>query len=717
MMNIRIVAAILLLLVCTTSRAQEFSAVKDLVARRVPWLLNKISFSSIPKENGKDVFVLWSKNKKIEIAASGNNAAAKAIGYYLKNYCHRSMSDMGDNLAPVEILPAIHEPVKVVSNADIRYALNYCTVSYTMAFYQWKDWEHELDWMAFNGVNLVLAPVGVEAVWQNTLRRFGFSEKEILQFIAPPAFSAWWLMGNLEGWGGPVTQGLIDREMNLQKVILKRMKALGIQPVMQGFYGMAPTTVKAKGVDVLEQGKWAGGFQRPAFLKPDDDFKKIAGIYYDEMKKLYGGDVHYFAGDPFHEGGNSNGVNVAEYGLLIQSEMQEYFPGSTWVLQGWQNNPSSQLLSMLDKSKVLVLELFGENTDNWYSRKGYEGTPFVWCSVNNFGDKSGLYGKLQRFANETYRARTGEFSSLMKGVGIMPEGITNNPVVYDFILDLAWHKEKVNADDWIKSYVTARYGMSDKNVEDAWQIFLQTVYSSFDKYQEGPGESVFCARPSLDVKSVSSWGTRARNYDVKEFKEGVKLFVSASSAMKNSKTYQIDKIDFVRQVLANEGEQAYKEMVAAFWKRDAELFQKKSASFLSLIRLQDSLLSTNKHFQLYTCLKQAEDFGKTPAEKKRALRNAKTQITYWGPDNPTTDLHDYANKEWSGLMKYFYLPRWEMFVKDCKAILQGKPGAEPDYFSFEENWAGKQDLYPPVKISSATLDSIVKRVLTMDENQ
>lgn len=564
-MKIRILCFISIMMSYTYSvNAQDFSPVRALAERRTPWLAQKLSFSTIPKENGKDVFVIQTRNGKIEISASDLNSAAKALGFYLKNYCHRSMSNMGDNLSPVAKLPVVANPIKIVSNAEIRYALNYCTVSYTMAFYKWKDWEHELDWMALNGVNLVLAPVGVEAVWQNTLRKLGYSEKEILQFIAGPAYTAWWLMGNLEGWGGPDTQSIIEQQMELQKKILKRMKALGMQPVMQGFYGMVPTTLKEKSVSLMEQGKWAGGFQRPAFLRPDNDFKKIAGIYYEEMKRIYGSDFRYFAGDPFHEGGNSGGVNVADYGKLIQSEMQQYFSGSTWVLQGWQNNPSSQLLSQLDKSKVLVLELFGENTDNWYKRKGYEGTPFVWCSVTNFGGKSGLYGKLQRFANEVYRANNGEYASLMKGVGIMPEGIDNNPVVYDFILDLSWHPEKVEVNDWIKTYATARYGAENKKVEEAWQIFLQTVYSSFDKYQEGPGESVFCARPSLDVKSASSWGTRARNYDVEKFKKGVQLFVSASSEMKNSEVFQIDKIDFVRQVLANEGEKVYADMVAAF---------------------------------------------------------------------------------------------------------------------------------------------------------
>lgn len=54
-------------------------------------------------------------------------------------------------------------------------------------------------------------------------------------------FGAWWLMGNLEGWGGPVSDTLIEQQKELQQKILGRMRELGIEPVMQGFYGMVPT--------------------------------------------------------------------------------------------------------------------------------------------------------------------------------------------------------------------------------------------------------------------------------------------------------------------------------------------------------------------------------------------------------------------------------------------------------------------------------------------
>jgi alpha-N-acetylglucosaminidase len=88
------------------------------------------------------------------------------------------------------------------------------------------------------------------------------------------------------------------------------------------------------------------------------------------------------------------------------------------------------------------------------------------------------------------------------------------------------------------------------------------------------------------------------------------------------------------------------------------------------------------------------------------------QITYWGPDNPSTDLHEYSNKEWSGLMLHFYLPRWEKFVAESLASLKGeKITASFNYFSFEQNWANQPDLYSPLKISKAKEDQIISEIL------
>jgi alpha-N-acetylglucosaminidase len=672
----------------TRGGAPVYPGVKELALRRIPWLASHLSFSSLDREDGNDVFELSTKDGMVNITASGANAAAVGLNWYLKYYCHRSMSHMGDNLSPVYPLPVVPAPVKVNASAQIRYALNYCTYNYTMSFYTWKDWEHELDWMALNGVNTMLVANGEEAVWQNVLKRMGYTSAEIDAYIPGPAYNAWWLMGNIQGWGGPMPQTqIIARKILVQKM-LARMRALGIEPVMPAFFGMVPSTLKNKlKAHIITQGSW-GAFTRPDILDPTDTaFDRIAGIFYEETQRLYGKDIHYFSGDPFHEGGITDGVDLGKAGLNIQNAMQKYFPGSVWVLQGWQQNPRAEMLAGLDKSKVLVQELFGETTNNWEKRKAYEGTPFIWCMITNYGERPGLFGKLQRYVDEPYRVAHGEFAPYLKGVGIMPEGINNNPVAYDLMLEVGWRREDIDVGEWIKSYALYRYGKYNEDIGNAWKLFLQTVYCSHEGYQEGPPENILCARPALKITSVSTWGTLKKNYDIAVYAQAVKLFASAAPLFKGSDTYAIDLINFKRQVLANDADSVFAGVVDAYNQKNIPAFDAQADRFLALSDSMENLLNTHAYYRLSTYQEQSLAAGRTPAEKSNNLHNAMMLITYWGENNPKEDnLHEYAYKEWAGMMSSFYKKRWKLYFDYLRKQLKGEPAAEIDWFRWERDW-------------------------------
>jgi alpha-N-acetylglucosaminidase len=637
-----------------------------------------------------DVFELATDRGGLIVRASGANAAAAGVGWYLKYSCRRSMSHMGDNLAPVAPLPALEHPVRVQANVRYRYALNYCTFNYTMSFYSWKDWEHELDWMALSGVNLMLVANGEEAVWRNTMRRLGFSDTEIAAFIPGPGYTAWWLMGNLEGHGGPMTPAMVTRRSDLQRRIIDRMRVLGIEPVMPGFYGMVPSSLKARsGAHIVAQGRWSS-FRRPDILDPTDpEFARIASIYYEEMRALYGADLHYFSGDPFHEGGVMAGVDLARAGQAIQAAMQRSFPGAVWVLQGWLENPRKELIASTDKSHVLIQELFGEKTRNWEERGGYEGTPFVWCCINDFGERPGLFARLQRYADETYRARTGPYRGLMQGVGVMPEGIANNPVAYDLVLELAWHPDRLDVARWIAGYVRYRYGRGDPDLDAAWGLFLQTVFGATN---EGIPDIVLCARPNLPARPVTTWGSLELGYDPSAFARAVELFARARDRFRDSEPYRLDLVAFRTQLLSNEAKRVSSELGSAFERRDQAAFDKAADAFLELGRATDRLLGTEAFYRLSTYLDQAMRYGKTPEEKGTCLHNALTLVTYWdGNDRSTDEDHDYAYKAWAGMMTSYYLKRWEMYLDHCRRQLHGEQPAALDFFAWERQWV--EDTY------------------------
>ncbi|WP_316817645.1 alpha-N-acetylglucosaminidase [Pedobacter nyackensis] len=678
-------------------RAQEpeidFTPLKNLVSRQIPWLGGKVVFSQI-KENGGDRFEISTKNNKLYVEATSKSAAGQGINWYLKYYAKQMISLDGDNIKPLSSLPVIKNKEIHASWADKRYAHNYCTFNYTMSFWGWKEWERELDWMSLNGVNVALALTGVEEVWYNTLKQFSFTATEIDDFIPGPAFHAWWLMGNLEGWGGPMPERMRKDKVVLQQKIIKRMHELGIEPELHGFYGMVPKSFLQKfpQAKVVDQGKWAGGFDRPAMLDPSDPlFKKVGDVYYQELKKLYGNDIKYFGGDPFHEGGKAGGIDVEAAAKNIQQLMQQHYKGSTWLLMGWGGNPKADLLAGLDRKYTMVQDLFGEARNEWEKSNGFNGFPFMWNIVNNFGGKEGMYGKLDRLLQEPQRAAK-KYPNTFAGIGVMPEGIADNPIVYDMMFSMPWMAPSNDAKHFVQTYPQYRYGKYNAAAVKAWEFFLQTAYFSHAESQEGPTESLLCARPSLDIKSVSTWGTRRISYDPALFESGVKYLMDAAGSFKNVPTYRFDLIDAVRQMIANKSQIFHTRMREAYLAKNAKAYANASKSFLKLILLQDNLLKGDQRFMLSTWLKQARAAGYDKASKDLCERNARLLITIWGPDtNPSTDLHEYSHREWNGLLKTLYYNRWKLFIDQQQMVLDGKlTNPVPiDFFTIEKKWANE----------------------------
>ena len=695
----------------THCEAATFGGVHQLVARRFPFLAGKVTFQPLQGAAG-DAFELQTQGQRLIVKASSPSAAAVAVNHYLNHFCHISISRCGNNLPTRFTFVPITGIIRRTSPFKYRYALNYCTYNYSYAFYRWPDFEWELDWMALNGVNLMLAPLGMEAVWTETLRTLGFAQKDIDSFIPGPAFTAWWLMGNLEGWGGPMSQSLVNMRLQQQRQMLKRMRELGIKPVVQGFPGIVPTFFKARypQARIIEQGKW-GSFRRPAVLLPGDDgvFQQVAKAYYESLKRLLGTDFEFLGGDLFHEGGVTTGVDVGRVAAQVQAQMLHFFPRAKWVLQGWNKNPSPQLLQALDKRHTLLINLSGEIAASWEMSDEFGGTPWLWGSVNHFGGKTDMGGQLPVVVAEPHRAMRLSVDSVMQGIGILPEGIGTNPVVYHLALNTAWHNGTPDVDSMLVQYLTSRYGHVPTCLRDAWRMMLKSVYGEFAIKGEGTFESVFCARPSLHVTSVSTWGPKQMQYNPADLYRALGLFLRAAPKLKNSETYQYDLVDLARQALANYARTAYADIVKAYKAKNAEQLQLATSRFESLITLQDSLLLTNRHFLLGNWLQQATQYAPTEADRQLCLRNAQTLITYWGPDDPTTKVHDYANKEWAGMLATYYLPRWRAFFSGLKASIETGNPPTINFFEMEKRWANTPQPINTTPQGDAV--SMAKRVL------
>jgi alpha-N-acetylglucosaminidase len=483
------------------------------------------------------------------------------------------------------------------------------------------------------------------------------------------------------------------------------MRQLSIQPVMQGFYGIVPTTLRNHypQARIVDTGKWQG-FQRPDMLVPTDPlFSQMAGIWYEEQRKLFG-DALYFGGDPFHEG-TARDINLEEAGRAIHTAMQTAQPGAIWVLQAWQSNPRRELLSGTVKENTLILDLFGEDSPAFKDRNGFEGHPWIWCIVNGFGGRVGLYGQWQKVARDPVEARNW---GRMCGLGTIMEGTVVDYPSYQLLYDMAWKSGAVDLTRWARAYATERYGSFSAETEAAWILLKDSAYGVSSPDAQGPPESIFCARPSREVTRASTWATIKRQYDPAVLLDAWQLLLKAIDTFGRTQTFQYDVVDVTRQVISNLGLWQYHKMISAVEADDPAAMKHESSLFLEMILDQDLLLATRPEFQLGRWIGEARAFGPTPADKDLLEQNARTLVTVWGPEIPAQSLHDYSNREWSGLLKSFYYERWKLWID---AELMGRNGGagEPiDWFKWEEAWTRRRDSFPSTPVGDPIVE--VKRI-------
>lgn len=399
------------------------------------------------KKGQFDFFELDQKGDKVVIRGNNYVNIATGLNWYLKYYAGIHLSWNGMTAELPESLPKVSTPVRKETNLSLRYDFNYCTYSYTMAFWDWKRWEKEIDWMALHGINLPLAVVGQECVWKNMLEKLGYTKEEINKFIAGPAFLAWWAMNNLEGWGGPNPDSWYTQQEALQKKILKRMREYGIEPVFPGYSGMVPHDANKKlGLNVTEPALW-NGFTRPAFLLPTDSrFNEIASLYYKELEKLFG-KANYYSMDPFHELEDAGSVDFDAAGKAVLKAMKDVNPKATWVIQGWTENPRPEMIKNLNNGDILILDLFSECRPMWgipsiwKREKGYEQHDWLFCMIENFGGNVGLHGRMDQLLNNFYLTKNNPLAAHLKGIGLTMEGSENNPVMFELMCELPWRPE------------------------------------------------------------------------------------------------------------------------------------------------------------------------------------------------------------------------------------------------------------------------------------
>jgi alpha-N-acetylglucosaminidase len=669
-----------------------------LIERVLPGRSSQFVIEQIPQDNNQDVFEIESANGKVVLRGNNGVALASAFNWYLKYTAKCDFSACGVQLKLPAKLPAVATKVHQTATIPHRFMFNYCTYGYTMPWWDWQRWERELDWMAMNGINMPFVITGQEAIWINTFTKYGYTEQEVRQWLGSPAHFPWTFMQNMHSFGGELPAEWTAQRVELGKKIIARARELGMKTVMQGYYGMILPDFGKKnpGAKVLTQGRWAGGLPRPDMLDPTDPmFAKIAATFMAEQEKLFGR-AGYYTADPFHEGGNSKGVDMVDCGKRTLAAMQAQDPDAVWVKMCWQTD-NAALLSGIPNDKVIALDLWAENSPFW-PRGAFKGKPWIWCLLHNFGGNTDLSTQLSHLAKVFPETLAAPNKGQLVGLALTPEGHCNSPVVYDLMPEFIWRKEAVDIKPWLADYTARRYGAASAMANKAWDGILATVGDiRYSSVRETPANSILMARPLRGEKARTYVHTKP-SHDKAKLAKAWNDLIAAAPECQASDGYRYDLADITRQVLGDLARPVYERLQAAAAAKDPVAYESNANVFLKLIEDSDAITGTRPEFLLGVWLQDARSWGKSPAAKDLHEYQARLLLTSWNAA-PGGDLNDYACRQWNGLLKDYYRVRWDMFFKAQLAALKAGTGMDhaaflKDLAKFEDTWVHAHNTYP-----------------------
>lgn len=709
-MNLKqILLTIFVLCAVFTASAQTTTAASEgLVKRLLPNHFQHFKIETLETPNNVDRFELESQKGKIILRGNNGVSIASALYHYLTAYAHCQVTWNGSNLKLPAKLPIVKQKVVKETPYSLRYYLNYCTFNYTMSWWDWSRWEKEIDWMALHGINMPLAITGEEYTWYLVYKELGFSDDDLKNFFTGPAYFAWFWMGNMDAWGGPLPLQWMKSHLVLQQKILARQRALGMKPVLPAFTGHVPPAFKRKFPNAkLKTTNWHNGFADNYILDSEDPlFSKIGKLFLDKQTKLMGTD-HYYSADTFNENEppSNDPTYLGKLSARVYDAMHQADTNAVWVMQGWLfyadrkfwGKPQIEaLLKAVPDDKMVILDLAAEIEPIWKRTDAFYGKPWIWSMLNNFGGNTNLFGRMDGAASGPAEALQSKNSGKLKGIGLTMEGIEQNPVIYELFTANTWRNTPIDLNEWLPSYVHNRYGKRNPNALKAWEVLRHTIYTvPKDKYVRDGAESIIQARPTLD--STVQWARTKLNYQPKDILPAWKGLIDAAPDLKNSEGFRFDLIDVTRQVLANYAIVVQRKWVAAYRAKDEAKFNLHSQEFINLIDDLDGLLGAHPDFLLGKWVSDARKCGETAAQKDLYERNAKNLITLWG--NKDAVLHEYACRQWSGLMNDFYKPRWQQFFTQLTLDLQSKKKLDTKSFNaeikeWEWKWVNTRKDYP-----------------------
>lgn len=580
----------------------------------------------------------------------------------------------------------------------LHYYMNVCTFGYSTPYWDWDRWEKEIDWMAFHGINMPLALVANEAITARVWKKLGMTEEEINDYFCGPAHLPWMRMGNISHHDGPLSEAWHESQIRLQHKILDRMRAMGMHPICPAFAGFVPKTITRLYPDLqLAETLWGQRFKNWMIDPKDPLFFEIGKMFIEEWEKEFGKCEYYLADSfnemeiPFPPVGTEERYDMLRlYGDRLYQSIHAGNPDAVWVMQGWmfgydrdiwEPRTLEALLENVPDDGIILLDLAAnynkyewKNEFDWDYYQGFYNTTWIYSVIPNMGGKSTVSGCLDFFANNHLVPMASPNRGHLCGHGMAPEGIESNEVVFELITDAGWSDQEIDVDAWLADYSCDRYGFDDIRYGKIWEEMQKTVYSGYVSHPRFN----WMYRPG----SVRNGSVKVNEH----LDAALQELIAVAAEHPRNELMAADAIEWAALCAGQKMEILLNKVQDELFEGKPEAARRHFADFKELALKTDRLLTSHPNHRAERWVEYARKAGTTPEEKDHYESNAKRIITVWGPP-----VEDYASRLWSGVLRDYYVPRWEKWFESRMA------GEFPELSPWEVSWVEKSHGFSEVE--------------------
>lgn len=586
--------------------------------------------------------------------------------------------------------------------------MNVVTFGYSCPFWDEKRWDEEIDWMALHGINMPLVLIGAEQVYREVFLELGLTPEDVDSWEVGPAHLPWFRMGNLSGnsFDGPLGPAWNQREEQLCKHVLERMRDLGMQPVCPAFGGFVPPAYLAlTGVPADTTGwNWMPREYRNYRISPlSTEFVDIGRRFIQKWEAKYGKGLFYIS-DSFNEMDVPSDLNTLTcYGDSVYRSIVSANPDAVWVTQGWTfvwqygqwgRERFDALTRHVPDDKMMVLYMSPEydparywNTGGepcFQQYDGFVGKQWAYTLLPNMGGKNFYTGDLKKYAWDFPQeiAQYRQLHNNLTAYGITAEGIENNELLYELITDVGWGYATEQVLPWMRHYARCRYGNCPPALEQFYRVLLQTNYG---KYIDHPrfgwqNGAVLTQQGSAVLDSIFYAGVEELMQHVDEL-QAISCPALEADMAEVVAMYlggKTDQYGLNIQVLLDSVAVANDSNVKRNLIEKAERLVEKIDGTLWLL---DSAIAIHPQ-SLEHWERMAWQLIPTENEQLRNARNARRIVTIWyGNHKANEPVQDYAAHIWSGLVRDYYRPRVVGAWNNKILLAQGYSEHSPLMFS------------------------------------